>query len=89
LEQKPEILTTQVAKALDILKRGRNFHLSYHPRYEDSITRAAPILPPGTTLQADPSLTNVEFRLTSEEGAVESAWREALRELDVGDVCKS
>jgi len=89
IEQKPELFANYLAKALDILRRGRKFHLSYHPRYENTITQAALVLPPETTLQADPSLTNVEFRLTSDEGAVESAWREALQELDLDDLCTS
>lgn len=86
LEQHPEALVPFLSKSLQILKRGRTFHISYNPRYERSIRLAAPSLPTGITLHADPGLKDIGFCLSCEEGAVESAWCEALRELEVDSI---
>jgi hypothetical protein len=80
-ERHPETFLPLLSRALQILKRGRSFHLTYHPRYEKSIQLLAPSLPPGITLRADVSMERTDFIMSCEEGAVESAWREALTEL--------
>ena len=88
-ERHPETFLPMLSKALQILKRGRCFHLVYHPRYERSIQLAAPSLPSGITLYADHSLKSIDFRVKCEEGAVESAWREALLELESDEISVS
>ncbi len=80
-ERHPETFLPLLSKAFQVLKRGRTFHLVYHPRYERSIQLLAPSLPPGITLRADPTLDRIDFTMSCEEGGVESAWREALSEL--------
>jgi flagellar biosynthesis/type III secretory pathway protein FliH len=85
-EQHPETLLPFLSRSLQILKRGRNFRLSYNPRYERSIQLAAPTLPAGLTLLADPTLKDLGFLLSCEEGAVESAWHEALKELEIDSI---
>jgi hypothetical protein len=80
-ERHPETFLPLLSRALQILKRGRSFHLTYHPRYEKSIQLLAPSLPPGIILRADVSMERADFSMSCEEGAVESAWRAALSEL--------
>ncbi len=80
-ERQPETLLPLLSRALQILKRGRSFHLAYHPRYEKSIQLLTSSLPPGIHLQADATLDRTDFKMWCEEGGVESAWREALSEL--------
>jgi hypothetical protein len=80
-ERHPETFLPLLSRALQILKRGRSFHLVYHPRYERSIQLLVPSLPPGIILRADTTLDRIDFTMSCEEGGVESAWREALSEL--------
>lgn len=80
-ERHPETFLPLLSKAFQILKRGRSFHLVYHPRYERSIQLLAPSLPAGITLRADAALDRIDFTMSCEEGGVESAWREALSEV--------
>jgi flagellar biosynthesis/type III secretory pathway protein FliH len=80
LLMRPEALLAWIHESLQILKRARSLHLLFQPRYGDIMQQVSKHLPDGITIEADPSLTDVDFILSSENGGVEFSWRDILHE---------
>jgi flagellar biosynthesis/type III secretory pathway protein FliH len=80
LMARPEVLLAWIQESLQILKRARSLHLAFQPRYQGIMEQVSEHLPDGVTIQADPSLTEADFILSSESGGVEFSWRDILRE---------
>jgi flagellar biosynthesis/type III secretory pathway protein FliH len=77
---RPEVLLAWIQESFEILKRARSLRLSFHPRYQGIMHQVSKHLPDGIALQADSSLTDADFILSSEHGGVEFSWRDILHE---------
>lgn len=78
LLSRPEVLLAWIEESLQILKRTRSLHLSFHPRYKGVMQQLSERLPDGISVQADSSLTDTDFIVRSEHGGVEFSWRDVL-----------
>lgn len=80
LFSRPEVLLMWIQECLQILKRSRSLHLSFNPLYQGVMQRISEQLPAGINLKLDPSLTNTDFILSSDQGGIEFCWRDILNE---------
>jgi flagellar biosynthesis/type III secretory pathway protein FliH len=80
LLERPEVLLAWIQESVQMLKRSRNLHLSFQPRYAGVMQQVMPHLPEGVTAQADASLTDADFILSGDSGGVEFSWRNILHD---------
>jgi len=80
LLERPEVLLAWIQEALQLLRRSRNLHLSYQPRYASVMQQVLNHLPQNITASADPCLLEADFTINSDSGGIEFSWRNALQD---------
>lgn len=78
LLERPEVLLAWIQESLRLLKRSRNLHISFQPRYSGVMQQIAEHLPEGITAQVDPKLIDADFAIAGDSGGVEFSWKNAL-----------
>lgn len=80
LLEHPEVLVAWVHEALQLLKRSKTLHISFHPQYNNIMQQVLAELPEGITAHSDPSLTDSDFFIQADSGGVEFTWRNIITE---------